>query len=187
MHLTLAVGSFSSWAESSRDDWSHLLAGWVEPLRPAALSRGKVNAQLSVVPYEVTDIELSLHTIDVIAARLNAVRRADRLVGECNGVPVEVALVDSGAERLARAGNAILARHERITEKSIDKQIFGDLGEPDLVVACGPATAGVPSLIWELAYSEIVYLDIPWRQIGAAELDRAIRDFHNRNRRFGGV
>lgn len=187
MHLTLAAGSFSSWGELPSAGWESLLNAWSAPLQPVAPARATSKTKLSVLPYAVEDVPLTATAIDAIQRCIAGEVRSDRIVGAVGDVPIEVAIIDSGADRLAHAGNAITAQGKRITEKAIDSEIFGPSGEPDLVVACGPSTAGVPSLVWELAYSEIVYLNLAWREVGSNDLDRAIRDFHNRNRRFGGV
>ena len=183
----LAVGSFTQWGELSTDEWSRLIAGWTKPLTPPSLANGKVNGRLSLVPYETRCGELDATTSSRLLQVLGAVSDGDRIVGGADGVPVAVALLDSGAERLARAGNRLVSARARISEKAIDAEILGNWGEPDLVVACGPSTRSIPSLVWELAYSEIVYLECPWRDVDSRALDQAIRAFHNRNRRFGGV
>jgi len=59
--------------------------------------------------------------------------------------------------------------------------------EPDLVVVLGEATRLPASLTWELGYSELVFLDVPWLACNAEHLGLAIDDFRRRSRRFGGV
>ena len=44
-----------------------------------------------------------------------------------------------------------------------------------------------PSLVWELAYSELVFLNVPWSQFDAEHVEMAVDDFERRERRFGGV
>ena len=51
----------------------------------------------------------------------------------------------------------------------------------------GPPNALPTSLVWELAYSEIVFLDIPWESVSSEHLQMAVDDFRRRNRRFGGI
>ena len=43
------------------------------------------------------------------------------------------------------------------------------------------------SLVWELAYAEIVFLDAPWTALDAEHIEMAIDDFARRDRRFGGI
>jgi undecaprenyl diphosphate synthase len=60
-------------------------------------------------------------------------------------------------------------------------------GEPDLVIVLGSATEIPASLVWEIAYAELVYLDAPWQALDAEHLEMAIDDFARRDRRFGGI
>jgi len=59
--------------------------------------------------------------------------------------------------------------------------------EPDLVVVLGPPTQLPPSLVWELAYAELVFLPVAWSELGTDDLLHSINDFSNRRRRFGGL
>jgi undecaprenyl diphosphate synthase len=42
-------------------------------------------------------------------------------------------------------------------------------------------------MVWELAYSELVFIDIAWSDLNASHLELAIDDFNRRHRRFGGL
>ena len=42
-------------------------------------------------------------------------------------------------------------------------------------------------LLWQIAYSEFVYMDVLWPDFTRKDLDEAIIEFNRRNRRFGGV
>jgi hypothetical protein len=59
--------------------------------------------------------------------------------------------------------------------------------EPDLVVVLGPPDVIPDSMVWELAYSELVFLDLGWNDLTASHLELAIDDFTRRHRRFGGL
>lgn len=59
--------------------------------------------------------------------------------------------------------------------------------EPDLVVILGPDTRLPPSLVWELAYAELVFIEVSWEDLAPAHLLTAIADFSSRRRRFGGL
>ncbi len=59
--------------------------------------------------------------------------------------------------------------------------------EPDLVVVLGPATQLPPSLVWELAYAELVFIPVRWRELCGRHLLAAMDDFAGRRRRFGGL
>lgn len=59
--------------------------------------------------------------------------------------------------------------------------------DPDLVVVLGRPNQLPTSLVWELAYSELVFLDIPWTKCNVEHLQMAIDDFQRRDRRFGSI
>lgn len=186
VHVLVAVGAMEEWHSVSETEWSSLLNRWVEPLAPTAKVRSARPSTLTVAPYVAFgDAHTDLRGI--LAGQIDANDAGHCLAGSLRGVPVRIDLIGSGLERLAATGRGLIAARTEISEESIDEFMFGKFGEPDLVVACGPQSQSVPSLVWELAYSEIVYMDIPWRQLSSAHLDYAIRDYHNRNRRFGGV
>jgi hypothetical protein len=75
-----------------------------------------------------------------------------------------------------------------VSEIALGKAVLApaDL-EPDLVVILGPADRMPTSLVWELGYSELVFLDLSWADLVASHLEIAVDDFHRRQRRFGGL
>jgi Putative undecaprenyl diphosphate synthase len=107
-----------------------------------------------------------------------------------HGVGDSVVLVDPcgcGRERFADAMRRLDPADE-VNEATVAAVLYEPADcEPDLVVVLGPATQLPPSLVWELAYAELVFLPTAWRDLGVADLVDAIADFGGRRRRFGGL
>ncbi len=59
--------------------------------------------------------------------------------------------------------------------------------DPDLFIRTGGEVRISNFLLWQVAYSELVFSDCLWPEFGIAELDAALADFARRDRRFGGV
>ncbi len=59
--------------------------------------------------------------------------------------------------------------------------------DPDLFIRTGGEVRISNFLLWQVAYSELVFTDCLWPDFGEAELDAAIRSFAGRERRFGAV
>jgi undecaprenyl diphosphate synthase len=57
--------------------------------------------------------------------------------------------------------------------------------EPDLFIRTGGEQRISNFLLWQLAYTELYFTDTLWPDFGAPELDRAIRSYQDRERRFG--
>ena len=75
-----------------------------------------------------------------------------------------------------------------VDEKAVTAVLYEPADvEPDLVLVLGPATRLPPSLVWELAYSELVFEPIALADLRPAHLRAAVEEFHGRRRRFGGL
>jgi undecaprenyl diphosphate synthase len=92
-----------------------------------------------------------------------------------------------GRERLVVALRKV-ADDGKLDEGSIATALFAPAEvEPDLVVVLGPRDRLPPSLVWELAYSELVYVDVEWSAFQPRHLEESIDAFESRHRRFGGL
>jgi len=59
--------------------------------------------------------------------------------------------------------------------------------DPDLFIRTGGEVRVSNFLLWQVAYSELVFSDCLWPEFGVAELDAALADYAGRDRRFGRV
>ena len=95
--------------------------------------------------------------------------------------------MSDGRERFAEAMRH-LAPAAAVDEKAVTGVLYEPADvEPDLVLVLGPSTRLPPSLVWELAYSELVFIPITLAELGPGHLRDAVEEFHGRQRRFGGL
>jgi undecaprenyl diphosphate synthase len=103
------------------------------------------------------------------------------------GCAVTVDPEGDGRQRFVEAMNT-LDPTDKVTEKTVNAALYGAAeAEPDLVVVLGPPTQLPPSIVWELAYAELVFVPVAWSDFGAGDLAAAVVDFAGRRRRFGGL
>jgi undecaprenyl diphosphate synthase len=77
---------------------------------------------------------------------------------------------------------------DRIDEKTIRRNLYApDMPDPDLLVRTSGEYRISNYLLWQLAYSELVFTDVLWPDFRKQHLFDAIAEFQNRNRRFGAV
>ena len=77
---------------------------------------------------------------------------------------------------------------DKIDEKSIARRLYHpDMPDPDLVIRTSGEFRISNFLLWELAYSELVFTDVLWPDFRRTHLLEAIREFQRRDRRFGGL
>jgi undecaprenyl diphosphate synthase len=77
---------------------------------------------------------------------------------------------------------------DKVSEKAIRSRLyFPDQPDPDLVIRTSGEHRISNFLLWQLAYSELVFDDVLWPDFRRDHLFEAVRDFQQRQRRYGGV
>ncbi|MGH9150209.1 MAG: polyprenyl diphosphate synthase [Acidimicrobiales bacterium] len=77
---------------------------------------------------------------------------------------------------------------ERVDERAIRSRLYlPEMPDPDLVIRTSGEFRISNFLLWELAYSELVFTDVLWPDFRRVDLFDAVRQFQQRDRRFGGV
>jgi undecaprenyl diphosphate synthase len=77
---------------------------------------------------------------------------------------------------------------DKITEKRLRQYLYDpEMPDPDLVVRTSGEYRISNFLLWELAYSELVFTETLWPDFRREHLFDAVREFQGRDRRFGGV
>jgi len=75
----------------------------------------------------------------------------------------------------------------KITEDLIANYLTtAGLTDPDLVIRAGGERRFSNFLLWQSAYAELYFSDKLWPDFSEADLDKALEDFAQRERRFGG-
>ena len=76
--------------------------------------------------------------------------------------------------------------------REIDENVFAEnlyapeLPDPDLLIRTSGELRVSNFLLWQVAYSELVFVDELWPDFGAHELREALGEYAQRRRRFGG-
>ena len=73
---------------------------------------------------------------------------------------------------------------EKIFESYLDTH---DIPDPDLLIRTSGELRLSNYLLWQLAYTEFYFTDVPWPDFTKEELTKAIEQYNSRDRRFGGV
>ena len=74
-----------------------------------------------------------------------------------------------------------------IDENAISARLYAsDMPDPDLLIRTSGEERVSNFLLWQLAYSELVFLDALWPDFGHKQLAQALEDYARRRRRFGG-
>ena len=110
-------------------------------------------------------------------------------------VQVNFCLNYGGRDEIVKASAAFakdvqsgLYQPEDLTEELLSQYLYSkDVPDPELIIRPSGEQRTSNFLLWQSAYSEFVFMDVLWPDFGPDDLDKAIAEFHGRNRRFGGV
>ena len=82
---------------------------------------------------------------------------------------------------------------QKVKPEDIDEKLYAayldtrELPDPDLLIRTSGELRLSNYLLWQLAYSEFYFTDVPWPDFTKEELIRAIEHYNSRERRFGGI
>lgn len=80
------------------------------------------------------------------------------------------------------------ARTEDLNEQVLAGYLYSaGVPDPELIIRPSGEQRTSNFLLWQSAYSEYVFMDVLWPDFSTGDLDRAIEEYHRRNRRFGGA
>lgn len=86
------------------------------------------------------------------------------------------------------AVNRAVERGEKVDEKGLCSLMYtGSLPDPDLIIRTGGEMRLSNFLLYQSAYSELYFTDVLFPDFSDGELDKAIKEFACRERRFGKI
>ncbi len=168
-HVLVVGGTLAEWDALGR-------ARWIERRHDLAKIAAHAGATwLTVRPYAAGS---ATHTA-----------ATQRLVEEHEGCTVIVDPSPDGRERFLRAVDQLREQAATVVDEAALAAVLMEPApcEPDLTVVLGPSTQLPPSLVWELSYCELVFIDADWDHLSGAHVELAINEYARRHRRFGGI
>ena len=123
------------------------------------------------------------------------VEKAERETAANSKFFLTIAFNYGGREEIARAarGVAEAVASGRLKPDDVNEKTFagfldsGSMPDPDLLIRTSGEYRLSNFLLWQCAYSELVFMDVLWPDFDRACLEEALAKFHERERRFGAV
>lgn len=122
-----------------------------------------------------------------------SIQKAIDRTKDYTGMTLNVAFNYGGRDEITKTVQKIATKvqNNEIAIQDIDEQYVsenlytkGQL-EPDLLIRTGGEQRVSNFLLWQLAYTEFLFIDKYWPDFSEADLDEAIKVFETRNRKFG--
>jgi undecaprenyl diphosphate synthase len=182
----LTIFSFSS------ENWS----------RPAKEISDLMGLLRRFIRNDLADLHASNVLVRVIGERdgldpeiAKLLQEAEDLTQHNTGLTLVIAFNYGGRQEIARAMRKIAEEVAagRLAPQAVTPEVLGrfldapDIPDPDLLIRTSGEQRLSNFLLWQTAYSELVFLPVYWPDFDRAALDKAIDEFRRRERRFGGL
>ena len=123
------------------------------------------------------------------------IRNLEEVSSVNTGLNLTIAINYGSRDEMLRAVKHIIKDHDagNISIDDIDADTFSsyldtkDIPDPDLLIRTSGEQRLSNYLLWQLAYTEFYFTDVPWPAFDKNELKKAIDAYNKRDRRFGAL
>ena len=123
------------------------------------------------------------------------IRELEEVSAANSGLHLTIAINYGSRDEMVRAIRRLSAdvaagslAAEHITEETFSSYLdTAGLPDPDLMIRTSGEQRLSNYLLWQLAYSEFYFTDVPWPDFDRKELEKAIEAYNHRDRRYGKV
>lgn len=135
--------------------------------------RINIMGDLSKLP---DDLVLSLNSI------CKRTKAFDKLI-------INIGINYGGRDEIVHAVNKLIENNKtNISEKDIKDNLYINyLPDPDIILRTAGEKRLSNFLLWQCAYSELIFIDEYWPEFDKDLFDRVLDEYYLRNRRFGGL
>lgn len=121
------------------------------------------------------------------------IEEAEELTKNNERLHLSIALSYGGRAEITEAARklAVQAKNGELDPEEIDESVFSGMlytretPDPDILIRTSGEQRISNFLLWQLAYSEFVFLDTLWPDFSKEDFDAAIETFQGRERRYG--
>jgi len=170
--------------------------------RPPAEIRDLMGLLRRFIRHDLADLHRNNVRVRIIGERTGLDGEIARLLDEAEeltrdnrGLTLVVAFNYGARQEIARAARRLAEEVAagRLAPAAMTAEAIGahldapDLPDPDLIIRTSGEQRLSNFLLWQAAYSELIFLPTFWPDFDRTVLEQAIAEYHRRERRFGGL
>lgn len=106
----------------------------------------------------------------------------------CDGMQFNIAFNYSGRADILQAVNKAVQNGRPVTEEEFERLLYtADIPAPDIILRTGGEKRISNFMLYQAAYSELIFSDKFWPDFNKKQLEKVIAEYATRDRRFGGL
>ncbi len=178
-YLTLYTFSNENWRRPKTEVLA-LMKLLVDSLNDHLLLLRENNIKLSVIG--------DMDKLDIIT--YNKLKSVIDETRKNSGMVLNLAISYGGRQEIIFAVNKILKNNnvKNINEKKFNEYLYtSNIPDPDFLIRTGGDSRISNFLLWQIAYAEIYFSNKFWPEFSKEDLKKAIKDYQNRERRYGEI
>ena len=174
-YITFYVFSTENWGRS-KDEVDYIMKLAMSRIAKLADKMARNNARL-----------VFLGTKTGVDPRLaSLIEEAEQKTKNCDGIIAGFCFNYGGEQEIVDAANKIVKDGGKITPKTIRENIYHpEIPDIDMVVRTSGEERISGFMLWRAAYAEFLFLKKYFPEMEASDLQEIIKEYENRNRRFG--
>lgn len=123
----------------------------------------------------------------------DSIEELEQITKNNTGLHFQIAINYGGRDELRRAVTKLAdkvaageIRPSEIDDGMIEAELdTAGIPDPDLMIRTSGEQRISNYLLWQLAYSELYFTQVPWPDFNKKELEKAVEAYQNRDRRYG--
>ena len=123
------------------------------------------------------------------------IEELERVSSKNTGLHFQIAINYGSRDEIVRSVRKIMedVKAGKIDADQMNEELFDSyldtagIPSPDLLIRTSGEQRLSNFLMWQLAYTEFYFTDVPWPAFDKAELEKAVEKYNGRDRRYGGV
>ena len=182
-YLTVYAFSTENW-KRSKEEVDGLMKLFRNYLKKCIKISQKNNMRVKVIG-DITAFDLDIQ---------ESIEKLEDFSKDFTDLHFQIALNYGSRDEITRAVNRMLEDQKAgkletpVSEDTISGYLdTAGIPDPDLMIRTSGELRLSNYLLWQLAYSEFYFTDVPWPDFKKEELVKAIEKYNERDRRYGGV
>ncbi len=129
------------------------------------------------------------------AKLIQAIEELTEYSSQFTGLTLTIAINYGSRDEIVRAISKLASdiKGDKVATEDINEELISgyldtkDIPDPDFMIRTSGEQRLSNYLLWQLAYAEFYFTEVPWPEFTPEELKKAIEEYDRRNRRFGGI